>query len=127
MRRRLKRQRTVKVWLWDGEREYEGEAVALAPKGLTALLKMSQFGDATVIPTSKVIEGIQKHLSKRTVEFKLSCQNIEATVKGSITMLQADFEDARRLLIEAEFTGISERNLESVERLSRFLESKGGE
>ena len=124
VRRRLKRHRTVKVWFWDGEREYQGEAIALAPAGLTALLKMSQFSDATVIPTSRVIEGLRKHLSNRNVEFKISCQGLEATLKGKITLIQTDFENARRLLLEAEFKGLSERNLENVERLSRFSQGR---
>ena len=95
-------------------------------KYLTALLKLSQFGNATVIPTTKIVDGLRKHLSNRTVEFKISCQQTEAALKGTITLVQADFENGRRLLLEAEFKNVSERNLENVERLARFIVGQEG-
>src|SRR2546428_9699566 len=63
IRKSLKASHVVKIWFWDGVREYLGEAVELSAERATALLKMSQFGNSTVIPTRKLMEGLIKHLT----------------------------------------------------------------
>lgn len=126
IRRTIKRERAVNVWFWDGEREYTGEAVALTSSQLTALLKMSQLGDATLVPTHAIVAGLGRHLKSRAVDIKVSCQGLEATVKGKVTLLQVDFENNRRLLLEAAFYPSSERNQAILDKLGRFVEAASG-
>jgi len=111
----------VQVWFWDGEREYTGEAVDLSAAAVTALLKMSQFGDATVIPTQRLVEGLARHLSKRVVEMKVSHEGMEADVKALIAGVQPDFESPRRLLLTASFQAPSERNEAVLRKLAERL------
>lgn len=125
IKRTLKASHVVKVWFWDGEREYEGEAVELSPSGSTALLKMAQFGNATVIPTRKVVDGLIKHLTHKVVEWKCTSGIMESAVKAKITLVQPDFENPRRLLVEAEFQSASEHNQKILSRMGDILRQAG--
>ena len=125
IKRTLRASHVVKIWFWDGEREYEGEAVELSAHGATALLKMAQFGNATVIPTKKVLDGLIRHLSQKAVEFKCMSGILEVTVKAKIKLVQPDFERPRRLLVEAEFQSPSEQNRKLILRMSEILKPAG--
>lgn len=111
----------VKVWFWDTVREYTGEAVALTPTNLTALLKLGGSGMGTVIVSPGVMEGLIKHLGGRVVEFKISGQAMEVSLKGTIREVQKDFENPRRLLLIAEFQETSDRNQAVLARLGQNL------
>lgn len=111
----------VKVWFWDTVREYTGEAVSLTPTDLTALLKMGGTGMATVIPSQSVMDGLIKHLSRRVVEFRISGMSLEVNLKGTITEVQKDFENPKRLLLIAKLQPSSEKNQMILERLGQNL------
>ena len=111
----------VKVWFWDTVREYTGEAVSLTSTDLTALLRMGGSGMATVIPSQAVMDGLIKHLTKRVVEFKISGMSLEVMLKGTITEVQKDFENPRRLLLIAKFQSTSEKNQMILSRLGQNL------
>jgi len=125
IKRTLKASHVVKLWFWDGQREYLGEAVEISAARTTGLLKMAQFGAATVIPTRKVMDGLVKHLGGRVVELKCTSGILEATLKGTITLVQPDFENPRRLLIEAEFQSPSEHNQKVLARMAEILKPAG--
>ena len=125
IKRTLKASHVVKVWFWDGEREYEGEAVELSPQGSTALLKMLQFGAGTVIPTRKVVDGLIKHLTQKTVDWKCTSGILEIAVKAKITLVQPDFENPRRLLVESQFLSLSEHSLKILARMAEILRPAG--
>jgi hypothetical protein len=125
IKRTLRASHVVKIWFWDGQREYQGEAVELSPEGATALLRMSQFGNATVIPTRKVVEGLVRHLEQRAVEFKCTSGILEVMVKATLTLVQQDFESPRRLLVEARFLAPSEANQKILRRLGEILKPGG--
>jgi hypothetical protein len=108
----------VQIWFWDGAREYSGEAVELSAAAVTALLKMSQFGDATVVPTQRLLEGLVKHLTQRVVEMKVSGEGMEATSKTRITEVQVDFANPRRILLLASFQSPSERSAAVLAKLA---------
>ena len=111
----------VKVWFWDTVREYTGEAVALTHSDLTALLKMGGTGMATVIPSKAVMDGLMKHLTGRMVEFKVSGMSLEVNLKGTISEVQKDFENPKRLLVLAKFQPTSERNQMMLHRMGQNL------
>jgi hypothetical protein len=111
----------VKVWFWDTVREYTGEAVALTHTDLTALLKMGGTGVATEIPSKAVMDGLMKHLTGRTVEFRVSGMSLEVTLKGTVTEVQKDFENPKRLLVLAKFQQTSERNQAILHRMGQNL------
>ena len=115
------RAKRVKVWFWDTVREYTGEAVSLNAAELTALLKMGGTGMATVIPSPSVMEGLIKHLTRRVVEFKISGMSLEVNLKGTITEVQRDFENAKRLLLIAKLQPTSDRNQMILKRLGENL------
>lgn len=111
----------VKVWFWDTVREYTGEAVSLTSTDLTALLRMGGSGMATVIPSQSVMDGLIRHLTKRVVEFKISGMSMEVMLKGTITEVQKDFENPRRLLLIAKLQSTSEKNQLILNRLGQNL------
>jgi hypothetical protein len=100
----------VKIWFWDTVREYTGEAVALTSKDLTALLKIGTGSITTMIPSKAIMDGLVKHLTGRVAEFKITGQGQEVMLKGTITEIQKDFENPRRLLLIATFQNTSEKN-----------------
>src|SRR5215510_14500036 len=102
--------RKIKVWFWDTIREYTGEAVSLTATDLTALLKMGGTGMATVLPSQAVMDGLTKHLTKRIVEFRIIGMSLEVNLKGTITEVQNDFENPKRLLVIAKLQTTSEKN-----------------
>lgn len=111
----------VKVWFWDTVREYTGEAVSLSATDLTALLKMGGTGMATVIPSQSVMDGLIKHLTRRIVEFKIAGMSLEVNLKGTITEVQKDFENPKRLLLIAKFQPTGEKNQMILNRLGQNL------
>ena len=113
--------RKVKVWFWDTVREYTGEAVSMTSGDLTALLKMGGTGMSTVIPSQSVMDGLIRHLTGRVVEFKVSGQSMEVNLKGTITEIQKDFENPRRLLLIAKFQSTSEKNQGILVKLGQNL------
>jgi hypothetical protein len=113
----------VKVWFWDTVREYTGEAVSLSATDLTALLKMGGTGMATVIPSQSVMDGLIKHLTRRIVEFKITGMSLEVNLKGTISEVQKDFENPKRLLLIAKLQSTSEKNQMILNRLGQNLAS----
>ena len=111
----------VKVWFWDTVREYTGEAVSLSATDLTALLKMGGTGMATVIPSQSVMDGLVKHLTRRIVEFKVSGMSLEVNLKGTITEVQKDFENPKRLLLIAKLQATNEKSQMILNRLGQNL------
>jgi len=111
----------VKVWFWDTQREYTGEAVALTSTDLTALLKIGGGAATTMVPSNAIMEGLIKHLTGRVVEFKISGQALEVALKGTIKEIQKDFENPRRLLLIAAFQGTSEQNQRMLNKLGSGL------
>lgn len=114
--------RKVKVWFWDTQREYTGEAVALTSKDLTALLKLGESGVTTIVPAKTVMDGLIKHLTGRVVEFKISGLGMEVALKGTITEFQKDFENPRRLLLIASLQPTSEKNQAILNKLGSGLQ-----
>lgn len=113
--------RKVKVWFWDTQREYTGEAVALTSTDLTALLKIGGGGTTTMVPNKAVMDGMIKHLTGRVVEFKVTGQGSEVALKGTIREFQKDFENPRRLLLIAKFAATSEQNARILDKLGAAL------
>ena len=111
----------VKIWFWDTQNEYTGEAVALSPTDLTALLKMGGGATTTMVPNNVIMEGLIKHLTGRVVEFKVTGMGMEVPLKGTIKEIQKDFENPKRLLLIAKFQSTSERNQMILSRLGQNL------
>ena len=54
IKKRLKRQREVKIDFWDGMRDYQGVALNITTATLQGYLKMVVKGDETFMPSSGV-------------------------------------------------------------------------
>lgn len=121
IRKSIRASRIVKVWFWDTVREYTGQAVELGTDSLVALLKLGGTGMATVIPNRNVMAGLVKHLSGRVVEFKITGMSLEVACKGTITSVQPDFENPRRLLLFATLAGVPERSAQILKTLGGTL------
>ncbi|HLY73764.1 MAG TPA: hypothetical protein VKU80_06560 [Planctomycetota bacterium] len=111
----------VKIWFWDTQNEYTGEAVALSATDLTALLKMGGGGTTTMVPSNAVMEGLIRHLTGRVVEFKVTGMGQEVVLKGTIREIQKDFENPRRLLLIATLSSTSEKNQLILNKLGSSL------
>jgi hypothetical protein len=111
----------VKVWFWDTQSEYVGEAVALTSTDLTALIKIGGGGATTMVPAKVIMDGMIRHLTGRVVEFKVTGQGAEVTLKGAIRELQRDFENPRRILLIAKFQPPSEKNQLILNKLGAGL------
>jgi len=114
--------RKVKVWFWDTQREYGGEAVALTATDLTALVKVGSGAVTTMVPAKAVLEGMIKHLTGRVVEFKISGQGFEVALKGTVREVQRDFENPRRLLLIASLAATAEKNQLILNKLCSGLQ-----
>jgi hypothetical protein len=86
---------------------------------------MGGTGMGTVIPSKAVMTGLMKHLTGRVVEFRISGQTMEVGLKGTITEVQQDFENARRLLLIAKLNATSERNRDILNHLGKILATPG--
>jgi hypothetical protein len=67
------------------------------------------------------MDGLIKHLSRRVVEFRISGMSLEVNLKGTITEVQKDFENPKRLLLIAKLQPSSEKNQMILERLGQNL------
>ena len=113
--------RKVKIWFWDTQNEYTGEAVALTATDLTALLKMGGGAMTTMVPNNVIMDGLIKHLTGRVVDFKVTGMGQEIVLKGTIKEIQKDFENPRRLLLIAKLSSTSEKNQLILKNLGASL------
>ncbi len=111
----------VKVWFWDTQNEYTGEAVALTSTDLTGLIKLGGGGATTMVPAKAIMDGLIRHLTGRVVEFKITGQGQEVALKGTIREIQRDFENPRRILLIAKFQPPSEKNQLILNKLGESL------
>ncbi len=70
--------RDIKVWFWDGEREYQGECVALGDNGIWMEIKVRVPMDGTIPNVGIFLQLLRKQLKDKTVTVELS----NARVKG---------------------------------------------
>jgi hypothetical protein len=72
----------VRVWFWDGDREYKGDVVMLAENGIVfhAKLKPAQT-QRTLLDVSGVLAAVKKLLEGRKVMVELSSPKTKGEVK----------------------------------------------
>ena len=71
------------------------------------------------------MDGLIRHLSQKAVEWKCTSGILESAVKAKITLVQPDFENPRRLLVEAEFLSPSEHHVKILARMAEILKPSG--
>ena len=118
IRERLKRAKEIKIWFWDGMREYEGIATRLTTESVDGYLKISELGDQTVIPGPAMLEGIIRHLTNRDVDMKLTGQNMEVQLKATVIAVARHTTDERRATLSAAFKSPNEKQTGMLQRLA---------
>ncbi|MHC4606209.1 MAG: hypothetical protein ACYTAF_04675 [Planctomycetota bacterium] len=118
---RLKKRKEVKIWFWDGIRQYEGVAAKLSEEFLAGDLRITEEGDATVIPGHALMQGLMKHLANRVVTMKLTSSTLEVSVKAKITAIGPMEGDNRRASIIAEFEDVDDGAKSALRRMAQGM------
>lgn len=73
--------RDVRVWFWDGEREYKGYCVEAAENGLIFRAALKTPGAGTLVDASAVLPAVRRVLEGKKVMVELSSSKIKGEVK----------------------------------------------
>ena len=73
--------RDIKVWFWDGQREYQGECVALGDNGIWMEIKVRIPMDGTIPNIGIFLQLLRKQLKDKSVTVELSTARIKGEVK----------------------------------------------
>ncbi len=73
--------RDVRVWFWDGEREYKGFCVEAADNGIIFRAGLKPHGARTLMDASAVIDGVKRLLEGKKVMVELSSPKVKGEVK----------------------------------------------
>lgn len=121
IRERLKRGRQVQIWFWDGMREYKGVAERLDGTSVNGFLKVSDFGDETLVPGVSIVDRILKHLSDRTVDMKLNGHGMEVSVRANVSQIGRSKKDPRRVDMTAGFIEPKDQVRDKLVKLGQLM------
>ena len=71
----------VRVWFWDGEREYKGRCVETAENGIVFRAALKTPGAGTLVDASAALPGIKRLLEGKKVMVELSSPKVKGEVK----------------------------------------------
>ncbi len=78
---RLVSRRDIHVWFWDGEREYQGDRVAVGDNGVWMEIKVRVPVDGTIPNVSVYLQLLRKKLKDKIVTVELSSPKIKTELK----------------------------------------------
>lgn len=73
--------RDIKVWFWDGQREYQGECVALGDNGLWMEIKVRVPMDGTIPNVGIFLQLLRKQLKDKVVTVELTSSKTKGEMK----------------------------------------------
>jgi len=91
----------VRVWFWDGEREYKGHCVEAAENGVIFHVAMKAPGLRTMADASAAVAGVKRLLEGRKVMVELSSPKVKGEVKFRFQKIAAVPKAAGVFLVEA--------------------------
>ena len=121
LRERLRKRREIKIWFWEGGREYSGVALKLDDREVEGYLKISPDGVSTNIPGAALLDGLAKHFDGRTIQMKIHGQGMETDVRAKIRGIGPHQDNPRRAFIMAEFIDPPQRAGEILLRLGKAI------
>ncbi|MBI2899536.1 MAG: hypothetical protein HYY17_05085 [Planctomycetes bacterium] len=77
--------RDIKVWFWDGQREFQGECVALGENGVWMEIKVRVPVDGTIPNVGIFLQLLRKQLKDKVVTVELTSPKIKGEVKVKLS------------------------------------------
>lgn len=84
----------IKVWFWDGEREYSGECRAIAENGIWIEAKAKRPADGTIIDARSYLASVRKCLIGKSISVEMSSAKTKGEVK--VRFDQADVVSTKK-------------------------------
>jgi len=121
MRNRLKRGRQIRIWFWDGVREYKGKATRLDGSSLDAFLKVADFGEQTLLPGISVLDRLSKFFKDKTIDMKITGLGTEVNVRAKVTQIGSSKDNKRRIDLVAEFVSPKDRDKDVLLKMGQTI------
>jgi len=96
--------RDIKVWFWDGEREYQGECVALGDNGIWMEIKVRVPADGTIPNVALHLQMLRKKLKDKVMTVELTTPKMKAELKLKLATLDVLSQKKEMLSIVATYT-----------------------
>ncbi len=93
----------VRVWFWDGEREYKGHCVMVAQNGLVFHAALKPHGMRTLADASVAVQGVRHLLEGRKVMVELSSSKVKGEVKLRFEKVEAVAKGSNLFAVTATF------------------------
>ncbi len=93
--------RDVRVWFWDGEREYKGKCVEVAENGIIFHAAMKASGLRTMADASAALDGVKRLLQGKKVMVELSSPKVKGEVKLRFQKIDAVAKGSSLFAVEA--------------------------
>jgi hypothetical protein len=91
----------VRVWFWDGEREYRGQCVEAADNGVIFHVAMKSPGGRTMADAASALAGVKRLLEGKKVMVELSSAKVKGEVKFRFQKIASLSKESNMFLIEA--------------------------
>jgi hypothetical protein len=93
--------RDVRVWFWDGEREYKGQCAEWAHNGMIFHVSMKAPGGRTMADAPAALGGVKRLLEGKKVMVELSSSKVKGEVKFRFLKIAAVPGKGGVFLVEA--------------------------
>lgn len=106
--------RDIKVWFWDGSREFQGECVALGDNGIWMEIKVRMPMDGTIPNVGMFLQLLRKQLKDKSVTVELSTPRIKGEVKVKLATVDILSQKKEMLSIVGTYVAPPDPNLVRV-------------
>lgn len=104
VRETLRRAKEVRIWFWDGQREYNGTAQEISATGFAGSFLATDPSQKAVHLSVTMLQLVSRQITSRPMEFRIQAMGSELNVKGQVINVDRSQQNPDWLLISGELT-----------------------
>ena len=118
----LRRAKEVRIWFWDGQREYNGTAQDISATGFAASFLVTDASKQRSIALRPTLVEILVHqLTTKPLEFRITGMGEELHIKGQVINVDQSHENPDWLLVSGELSPSRETDRATLTRMGESI------
>ena len=110
MNTQLLSRRDIQVWFWDGEKEFQGDCVALGDNGIWMEVKVRVPADGTLPNVALHLQSLRKKLKDKVVVVELTSPKVRAEMRLKLVTIDVLSQKKEMLSVVATYTSPPDPN-----------------
>jgi len=102
--------RDIQVWFWDGEKEFQGDCVALGDNGIWMEVKVRVPADGTLPNVALHLQSLRKKLKDKVVVVELTSPKVRAEMRLKLVTIDVLSQKKEMLSVVATYTSPPDPN-----------------